>query len=257
MNKPITNSWPVFIAKPGFFFLVTLILITGCFSSGKQASGVVTSSTSAANTPNATTPTPTLVSTPVPQINLPTHPPETPIEIPLETSTPTSEGASSCPVTSIQEDFWSAVGPVAGDFPVWISSLGRVPYSKLGRIVLPPDSGELTFNEGRSTKALVFVDKSIEGDLTITGKRLDGPELVYFTDSEGLFTDIDDTTMQLVKLPPTVKTISSAHISSHFPEPPGKAHHGMGLLYLSPGCYQFTATINQYTVQIVLELVNQ
>lgn len=162
----------------------------------------------------------------------------------------------TCPVTPIQTDFWEKVGPVAGQFPVWISSKGQMYYSKLGPKVLPSTAGALQFIEGRTTKALVFVDKRVEGDLVITGRQLDGKGKIYFPGEASLVTPVNTTTLQLVKVPPDTKVIPSAHISTHFPEPPGKAHHGMGPLYLAPGCYQFTATIAEHTVEIVIDIID-
>lgn len=244
--------------------LVAGLIVCACFLVGCQllngdkqtnlANNTPSSPTLLASSPVATT----LMAAQVTPISPTSSPEETPTASITEAST-MPEASSSCPITPIQEDFWSRVSPVAGEFPVWISSQGRISYANSGPYILPPESDELVFNRGIATKALIFVDKEVEGDLTITGKRLDGPELIYFSSAgeEEVTTRIDATTLQLLTTPPTSREIPSAHISTHLPEPDGKAHHGMGLIYISPGCYEFTTTINQYTVKIVLELLGE
>lgn len=166
-----------------------------------------------------------------------------------------TETISACPITPIQPDFWEKVGPVAGEFPVWISSNGQSSFSQLGPKVLFPDSLDLTSPEGRLTKRLIFVDDQTEGDLLITGRRIDGDGDVYFNDGdEDKIVRVDDTTLQLSTVFPDTLLIPSAHISTHFPTPEDKSHHGMGLIFTDPGCYELTATLNEYIVHVTIEL---
>lgn len=153
-------------------------------------------------------------------------------------------------------DFWSAIGdtPVAGEFPVWITLAGRGAFSE-GR-VLPPASGELQFDRAIDHKVLVFVDRSVAGDLTITGRQLGGDNVVYFPVFGEDIDWIDNTTLQLLKVPSDIKVIPSAQNYSRQPNPQGKAHHGTGMLFISPGCYQITITIDNYTVEVVIELMD-
>lgn len=157
-----------------------------------------------------------------------------------------------CPVTPIQT-IWDNSGPVAGEFPVWISSWGRSEYANLGPKVMPPDSGKLKFEQGHLTKMLVFVDQQVEGDLVITGRRLDGDEVIYFP-NDGQLKRLDESTLQLIDEPPVTYVIPSAHVTTRFPNPAGRTHHGFGPLFLRPGCYQITAEIAGHTVDVVFEI---
>ena len=179
-------------------------------------------------------------------------PPEVATETPT-VHTPNQIGV--CPITPPQPYFWSYSGPAAGEFPVWISSTGQEHYSKLGPKVLPPASGMPQFKEGHITKALVFVDKSVQGDLTITGHQLDGDSLVYFPKYDET-KRLNESTLQLLEAPADSYTIPDANQTNNLPEPEGKAVQGMGPLYIAPGCYEFDLTIEKYTTRVVVEIVN-
>jgi hypothetical protein len=156
-----------------------------------------------------------------------------------------------CPVSPIQT-IWANSGPVAGEFPVWISSWCQSEYANLGPKVMPPESGELQFEQGRLAKVLVFVDQQIEGDLVITGRRLDGDEVIYFPD--GQLQRLDESTLHLLETPPDSYVIPSAQFETISPNPPGKVSHVFGPLYITPGCYQITAKIAEYAVEVVVEI---
>lgn len=193
-----------------------------------------------------------------------------PIEIPPTMTGPVSEAnprtapdvwfpsldpGTPCPITPPQS-IWAAIAPAAGEYPVWITSSGQMKYSNLGPRVLPSASGELRFVEGHLTKTLVVVDQSAEGDLRIVGRQLDGESRVYFP-LHDQFTRIDEETLQLLGMPPDFVIVEDAHVRTRSPNPPGKAHTGIGPLYINPGCYQLTATIAEYTVSIVFEILDE
>jgi hypothetical protein len=102
----------------------------------------------------------------------------------------------------------------------------------------------------------VVVDQSVEGDLRVSGRQLDGDSLVYFP-LHDQFTRTDEGTLQLLGMPPDFTIVENAHIRTRSPNPPGKAHTGIGPLYINPGCYQLTATFADYTVSIVFEILDE
>jgi hypothetical protein len=183
-------------------------------------------------------------------------PPSRPESIPMVTPYLSAAEAGPCPVTPIRSDLWSGTAPVAGQFPVWISSGGREDHSQSGPIVLPPLSGGTQFKEGRASKALVFVDKRVQGDLTITGHQLDGDGAVYFPQDDEM-TRLNESTLQLLEAPAAFYTIPNAGQTDFSPEPRGKSVHGMGPLYPNPGCYEFVLRIAGNTVTVVKEIVDR
>lgn len=178
--------------------------------------------------------------------------------------TPVLDPDDPCPVTPTQSDFWpEQIGDamVAGEFPVWTTIAGQKGFSVVppqgGPTILPPLSGDIQFPKGVGviTKAFLFVDDDVEGDLRVTIRQLDGDGMVYFPEDRHV-SRITDTKLRIRGLPPDVLIIRSAHERTRSPNPPGIAHHGMTLIYPGPGCYQFTATIAGYTVNIVFKLVD-
>jgi hypothetical protein len=168
---------------------------------------------------------------------------------------PTLEPGSPCPITSIQTNFWEASAPAAGKFPVWMTSYGQESSSKLGPRVLPPKSNETLFDNGITTKALIFVDQGVKGDLRITGRQLNGKGVIFFPQNSDL-ERVNDTTLRLLKVPPDFMLIRTANETDRSPNPPGKATHGIAPIFPNPGCYQFTFEISDNTVQVVLEVLN-
>lgn len=172
-----------------------------------------------------------------------------------ETPTRTPTAVSSCPITPIQEDFWDQTAPVAGEFPIWMSSWGQSSYSRLGPKVLPPPSGSMQFVEGHLVKTGIFIDQEVEGNLLITGRQLDGDNDVFFPGQNDR-TTTDEGILQLLDVPPNQFIIRDAHIPDRAENPAGKVVRAMSPLYISAGCYQFTFTIAQYTVYVVLEILD-
>ena len=161
-----------------------------------------------------------------------------------------------CSVTPVDDEFWEMVGGVAGEFPVWITSVGQAEWdeSKIGPRVLPPmDSPEL-FEQGYLAKTLIFVDSSVSGDLEITGRRLEDGAPVLFHNAE-TSTRIDSSTIRLKNSPSISMTIRSANETNRSPNPPGKATHGIGPIFTGPGCWEFTFQIAGYETQVILEYV--
>jgi hypothetical protein len=168
-------------------------------------------------------------------------------------SEPILEG--ECPITPVQIDFWGYIGGAAGTFPVWMASSGKMEWSKLGPLVQAPSNSGTEFQEGHFTKMLLFVDKTVEGELAITGRQLDGNQRAYFPTSD-MMIRISETTLQLNQLPPKTYWIEQAQNSTNFPEPNGKSHIGWGALFPTPGCYAFDFSINTFSVEVVVEIVD-
>lgn len=159
----------------------------------------------------------------------------------------------SCPVSEPYSDFWEATGSVAGQFPVWMTSAGRGNWdeSRLGPVVLPPIDAPGTFMRGHLVKTLVFVDKSVDGDLVVTGRRLEDGTPIYFHDDTNS-ERVDNTTLRLLSPPPTSVVIPHANITNRSPNPPGMATHGIGPIYTGHGCWQFTFDIAGHETVISL-----
>ncbi len=127
------------------------------------------------------------------------------------------------------------VGSVIGRPPVWMAwpPVGGVLRSEQRP---PPETG---------AKTIWFVDRGVEGDVRLTGRRLDGPEVAVFPlyerdrtfekDGGGDYSRDWDRT-ELVLVPP--------HVYEHRTE-----------VYIpTTGCWQFTARTETETVEIVLYL---
>lgn len=163
-----------------------------------------------------------------------------------------------CPITPVQTDFWDGAGSVAGEYPVWIASRGKTSWSAGGPKVYSSNEVPINFPHGYGIrpKTLIFLDSKVEGDLTVSGRRLDIDGLVYFPVSTDLDSVINTNGSQLRAMPATSFTIPAAHNLSRHPNPPGIAHHGFGPLYPNPGCYELTATIQEHEVRIVVEITD-
>ncbi len=168
---------------------------------------------------------------------------------PIPTETPTAvPTAFLCPRSPIQSEIRKDVFP-AGEFPIWATSWkDPIPWSNMWKLSLPP-------YPGRMGRKLWAVDKSVQGNLYVTGKQLDGDGIVLFpTLKTAEFPD--DTHILFTKEPADFLVIPSAHESIISSSPPRFADHISLVLYPHPGCYQFTATIAEYTVNIVVEIIS-
>lgn len=168
------------------------------------------------------------------------------------------QAVEPCPVSPIIEDFWEGTGTVAGEFPVWMSHAPVLRWSDFGGSgYLPGAESGLDFEKGHLVKRLVFVAEEVQGDLVITGRRLDGPGQLYFVDANDIFTSLGADTYRIDSALDTQQIYVDAHVATHFPNPAGIAHHGGGYLIPGPGCYQVEAKIQDYAVQIVFEVLDE
>lgn len=145
----------------------------------------------------------------------------------------------------------STTNPPAGEFPIWLGVAEVYDFAHMTRS-LPPYSGIVW-------KFLIFVDRSVEGDLRITGHQLDGDGVVLFPEGGQMVTTEDGNTGVVYEddEPAPEKLIADAHIGSHV-RPGQYAEHGSSILFPNPGCYAITATLTApehvYTVQVVSEV---
>ncbi len=164
-----------------------------------------------------------------------------------------------CPVSPVVEGFWDGTGDVAGEFPFWMSHVPTSKWSDFegGTSYVPgPDSG-LDFERGYSVKRLVFVSKNIEGDLMVTGRRLDGPGQLYFIERDDQFTQLNADTYQIDAPLATQQTYVDAQVAEFSPNPPDAASHPGGYMITGPGCYELEATIQDYSVKIVFDVLDE
>lgn len=136
---------------------------------------------------------------------------------------------ASCHVSEVRD--FIHVAPGIGRPPVWMI------WAPVGGAFPPePETG---------AKTIWIVDSGVEGDVKLTGRRLDGPEVAVFPlyerdhtfekNAEGDYSR-DWTRTELVLVPP--------HVYEHRTE----------VYTPSPGCWQFTARTEKETVEIVFYL---
>lgn len=170
----------------------------------------------------------------------------TPTLDPLFTMPATLAPGTPCPVTPTSSLTLENRGSFIGEFPLWLGSYNRFPWSSMGPNVLPPYSGRLN-------KAHWIVDQRISGDLRFTGVQLDGTGVVLFPSSSEQIERVNDTTLRLKEEPAKVGTIPNAHLGV-IHSPRGYQDQGFALLIPHPGCFQIAATLSTYSVKFVFEI---
>lgn len=164
--------------------------------------------------------------------------------------------AFSCPITPPEPDHPAAQMSVApsGSFPVWISTRGSTSTSRL--LISPPPY------PGYYTKALIWIDKSVHGDVTLTAQTLGDTGVILFSGTiSGTVNENGDSVETYVEPPSETHYIEDAHEAINFPNPPGLAHRGFGWYVSGPGCYQITATMiaddgTEYITEVVFEVTD-
>jgi len=147
---------------------------------------------------------------------------------------------STCPI-SPTEQIWSGTGPMAGEFPVWMTSQGREAMTLLSTASGVPEQ----ISAGVWGRSLLLVDEQFPDELIITGKQLDGQGEVYF------FHRLEDDTItwepQLL-----IPRANSSAIDGH---PLGRVQHSIAWGVTEPGCYELTFSLNKYTTKIVIDVL--
>jgi len=144
---------------------------------------------------------------------------------------------ASCHVS----DVWRKpnVGYGIGRPPVWMAR------SPVGGVLPPERRPTPVTGERTGAKTIWIVEVGVEGEVKLTGRRLDGPEVAVFPLYERDHTfelnadgtrkrDWDRTELVLI--------------------PPHGGDHRTEVYFPSPGCWQFTARTETETVEIVLYL---
>jgi hypothetical protein len=159
-----------------------------------------------------------------------------------------------CPITPHLpfHEVTSYTVPPAGEFPVWLTIGERFDFERYPRS-LPP-------YEGIWNKFLIFVDRRVEGQLSITGRQLDGDGIVLFPHDGTTTTTEDGVTGALYDEVSDEEIIEDAHITTIVKPPDSPvAEHGAVVIFPNPGCYAVTATLTgadqTYTVRVVTEVV--
>ncbi len=109
--------------------------------------------------------------------------------------------------------------------------------------------------EGSTGKGVWFVKKSVQGELQVTGRQIDGDGKILFFHQARLEQDNNGNEITyFIDAPSEVFTLKDASSSSYVrPIPDGYSGNGTGYIVTKPGCYQLTATIQNYKVEIVIE----
>ena len=144
---------------------------------------------------------------------------------------------SSCPVSDVWDIQNFNIRYVIGRPPVWMLS---VPVTSPQRITpgSRPEAG---------AKTIWIVDDGVEGEVTLSGRRLDGPEVAVFPLYER------DRTFELNAAGERERDWDRTELVLVPPHGRLKEHRAEAF-YPSPGCWQFTARTETETVQIVLYL---
>jgi len=174
--------------------------------------------------------------------SLPTNPEleETAVS-PLDIVRPTLASSISCPISPTGQ-IWAGTSTMAGEFPVWMTSWGRQGVTLLSDVSGTP----VQVSEGVWSRALLLVDEDVKGDLMITGQQLDGQGRVYFLHR------VDEETITWEPQ----HFIPNAHTSEIIQKPDGRVQHFTAWGVTGPGCYQLTFTLAEYTVQMVVEVID-
>lgn len=143
----------------------------------------------------------------------------------------------------------------AGKYPIWLNIGGDGPilWQQLGSVTFPS-----SLREGRTLKQLWVIADEIQGKVRITGKQLDGKGKVLFPNDSSV-ERINDTTVRYKEKPKTALIIDTTSQDHRIvsPKPEGYTFFGSSFIFPHPGCYQFTATIDDYTVDIVEEIKDE
>ncbi len=161
-----------------------------------------------------------------------------------------------CPVTPVDApNFLGDEFNPAGKYPIWlnIGGGGPIPWQQLGSVTFPSSP-----YEGRTLKQLWVIADEIQGKVRITGKQLDGKGKVLFPNDSSVEW-INDTTAHYKEKPKAALIIDTATQDHRIvsPKPEGYTFFGSSFIFPHPGCYQFTATIDDYTVNIVEEIKDE
>ncbi len=167
-------------------------------------------------------------------------------------TTDTSKGQNRCPVTETETKF-SMLGSVAGQSPVWITSLGEVKWNELPVSLSP--------YPGRLTKMIVIISKDAEGDLEITGKQIDGNGQVLFPQEaqkqDLASNDGNSVDGSVLVNPQSTWVIPNASTPTRSPNPDGFVTQGGLVYYPNPGCYEYLAKIGGKEVHVILNVVDK
>ena len=141
---------------------------------------------------------------------------------------------SSCPVSDVWDIQYFNISYAIGRPPVWMYS---VPVTRPQRITSgsTPEAG---------AKTIWIVDEGVEGEVKLTGRRLDGPEVAVFPLYER------DRTMELNAAGEREHDWNRTELVLVPPHGRLKEHR-TEVFYPSAGCWQFTARTETETVQIV------
>ncbi len=138
---------------------------------------------------------------------------------------------------------------VMGGYPVWTTIVKVLWYPAN---LQPPYEGSLG-------KGAWFVDKSVTGELKVTGRQIDGDGKILFFKGSRIENDRNGNETILFNDTPTeVFTIQDASSSNYLsPIPEGYSGNTTGIITTRPGCYQITATIQTYKVEFMIEAIQE
>jgi hypothetical protein len=159
-----------------------------------------------------------------------------------------------CPVTpSEPATTIDGISPIAGKYPIWLNvpEEGHFLWQNMGLFLPPP--------EGRDkTKQFWAIADDIQGKVRITGNQLDGNGIVLFPKPNSVEW-VNDTTYKYIEKPLDTLIIDTSSSNGRVtsPKPKGYTYFGSDMIYPHPGCYQFTASIDKNTVNIVVEILDK
>ncbi len=163
------------------------------------------------------------------------------------------KSGETCPVTlSESATIIEGVGQIAGKYPImlYLPENGFL-WKELGPISLPP-------YEGRINKQTWAISDNIQGKVRISGTQLDGNGIVLFPNSDSAEW-ASGTTIKWTEKPKNKLIIDTSSSNGRVtsPKPKDYTYFGDTLIYPHPGCYQFTASIGKYSVDIVVEILDK
>ncbi|MPZ14090.1 MAG: hypothetical protein GEU73_06640 [Chloroflexi bacterium] len=184
--------------------------------------------------PADTTPTPVTraartalaLGTPTP---LPVHPTAVIYADPV-TGTPVwPTPPASCPVSGVGSER-PDLGPSIGERPIWLAGT-----------VLPVIPWRNEF-----LRAVFIVERGTEGELVVTGRRVDGDEVMRF-----IRPSAESVTDQL-----RVMAAGLVGAPTESPLAAGYADHQVFLVVPSPGCWELSARVGEHTRTLTIHIYN-
>ena len=160
-----------------------------------------------------------------------------------------------CPVTKSEvPGFLSdgGISPVAGAYPIWffIPENSQILWDQLRGESLAPYPGQVN-------KQILVIADDFHGKISLSSKQIDGNGKVLFP-NDNSWVRVSNSSGQYHEKPADTLIIdpSSSDHKIATPKPIGYTYYGYSLIYPNPGCYRFTASDGNGSIDMIIEVKN-